>query len=500
MSMELGVEVSLSISQLRFMPGKIILDVLAGPMQGKSFEFDRHDTFLFGRHSKCHARITNDPLVSRHHFLLEVNPPEARLRDLGSLNGTFVNKQRFGGKSEAGSSGDTNAAEAELRDADRIEVGQTAFGVRIVKPDTCSQCGAPLSGRHVDDADGARLCDSCRSQQTVALAAAPACIRCGRTGEPAAGVVEKSGYICASCQPPDGDASRLRELVAACERGSSEPSLLTEYQFHMLLGQGSFGMVYLATRLADRRPVAIKIMQSHRAVGEKARRDFLREVAVNAKLRHPNIVALGRHGAAGSLFYFVMEYCGRGNLETWLAQQGGKIPWQRALPLMRDCLEGLAYAHASGIVHRDIKPQNVLLADVCGRLTAKLADFGMAKSFSSAGFSGMTATGQFGGTLAYMPREQITDFKYARPSGDVWSLGATFYKMLTGRTPLDFSGNRDALAVILNDEPKPIRQLETGMPEALAKFVDRSLAADFRCRYSDAGELLEDLKRLANNH
>src|SRR5947207_3331969 len=117
------------------MPGRVCLDVVAGPIQGRHFEFDAHDTFLFGRSPDCHAELSaDDSTASRHHFLLEVNPPAARLRDLGSLNGTYVNGQKYGGRGrhltpEEGAR--QPLPQVDIKDGDTIRVGATVFNVRV---------------------------------------------------------------------------------------------------------------------------------------------------------------------------------------------------------------------------------------------------------------------------------------------------------------------------------------------------------------------------------
>lgn len=468
------------------MPSKVVLETLSGAMKGLEFEFERHDTFIFGRHSQCHARITDDPLVSRHHFLLEVNPPEVRLRDLGSLNGTFVNQRRISGRPTAVGTASPGDAELELRDGDRIEVGTTSFGLRVQHVETCSRCAAELNAHDLvrTARAGSKVCIECLSTETAPLVSKSAkCLKCGceATDQRSQSSDE---FICATCRSSDPDVARLLRLIGESAPVGDEPSLDVEYSFQRLLGRGSFGEVFQAVRLADRRTVAVKFLHAHRAVSEQVRREFIREVGVMKKLKHPQIVELIRPGAFGSLFYFVVEYCPRGNLEDWLQAQGGKVSWQTALPLMRQCLDGLAHAHSQKLVHRDLKPQNILLSDASGRLEAKIADFGMAKSFVEAGFSGMTATGLSGGTLMYMPREQLTDFKYVGPASDVWSMAATFHTMLTGRPPLDFNAGKDPIAVILGTEPEPIRKLEPAIPQWAADVIDRALSSKATSRPS----------------
>src|SRR5438105_1486118 len=149
------------------MPGRVSLEVVAGPIQGRQFAFDGHDTFLFGRSPECHAQLApDDATASRHHFLLEVNPPAARLRDLGSLNGTYVNGQKHGGRARhlAPPEGAGQAwPEVELRDGDVIRVGATIFNVRIEGP---SGTATALEARHsaldelVEDAPAAAAPDA----------------------------------------------------------------------------------------------------------------------------------------------------------------------------------------------------------------------------------------------------------------------------------------------------------------------------------------------------
>src|SRR5688500_19595362 len=117
------------------MPAKVILKVVSGPIEGKTFSFTSHDTFLFGRHGTCHARLPNDPLVSRHNFILEVNPPDLRLRDLGSLNGTIVNGVKHGGRApdeRPQEAAKRHYPEVDLKNGDRITVGNTTIEVREI--------------------------------------------------------------------------------------------------------------------------------------------------------------------------------------------------------------------------------------------------------------------------------------------------------------------------------------------------------------------------------
>ena len=132
------------------MPGKLILTVTTGPMTGKDFTFEEHDTLLCGRMADCHVCLSNDRRISRHHFLLEVNPPDARIRDLGSLHGTYINGQKYGGRERHETPKEGARREypqVDLHDGDEIRVGATIFQVRVdvapvpVEPVRCQRCG-----------------------------------------------------------------------------------------------------------------------------------------------------------------------------------------------------------------------------------------------------------------------------------------------------------------------------------------------------------------------
>jgi eukaryotic-like serine/threonine-protein kinase len=167
------------------------------------------------------------------------------------------------------------------------------------------------------------------------------------------------------------------------------------------------------------------------------------------------------------------------------------VPLPSALRIAVDALEGLAAAHEAGFVHRDLKPDNVLLGEDGA---ARLADFGLAKSFQQAGLSGMTATGAVAGTLQFMAREQLTSYRQARPTTDVWSMAATVYYLLTGQYPRDFGEGRDPLAVILRGGVVPLRQRDPSLPPDLAAVIDRALDDEPARRFPTAREFAVALR------
>jgi serine/threonine protein kinase len=367
------------------------------------------------------------------------------------LNGTHVNGRAHGGRElrETPEQGALRPqAEVELKDGDRLRVGATHLTVAIEAPVQCAECGRAIS-----------------------------------FGERKAAEWIGGTSLCVECRRPGGSVRTSRSR-------SPKARLVAGYELGPVLGKGGTGVVHRARRPSDGREVAIKLVQPSRIAGPEARALVLREVEVTRRLRHPNIVELLDCGEDGSGFFWVMEYCPAGSVGARVLLQGPLAVGAAAL-LALQALEGLAFAHGEGFVHRDIKPDNLLIGPDG---SARLADFGLAKCFEQAGLSGMTATGAAAGTLAFMPREQITGFRRLRPVSDVWSLGATLYFMLTGQTPRDFGGGKDPLAVVIEGRIIPLRQRDPRLPAAVAAVVDRAIADDPLDRHSSAPELRDALR------
>lgn len=486
---------------------KVILEVVSGPLGGKVFVFESHDTFIFGRKRDCHAQLPKDNWISRHHFLLEVNPPHARLRDLGSQNGTFVNRVKYGGRAAGQTPQDVagrSFPEVDLKHGDQITVGQTTIDVRVEMPLACRQCGATITSENASRVDSATddvVCSHCRERfhdrSRPVTVREVVCERCGCDVSAEAGGQFVESYVCRRCQTKSLDeVGGLRHLIQmAVKKSTTRESLVIEgYDLGDELGRGGMGVVYRAVRKCDGAHAAVKVLLAKIAANASRRQEFLREIDITRSLRHPNIVQFFESGEVGGAFYLTMELCREGSLDKLVQLRGGSIPEKLAVPIVLQCLDGLEYAHQRKFVHRDIKPQNILLDKQADKWTAKISDFGLAKSFASAGLSGMTATGVFGGTFQFMPREQITEFKYPRPVSDLWSLAATLYFLLSGCYPLDYSHQRDPVEVLLNDDPKPLRMRSPGVSHRLAAVVDRALAMETSQRYQTAVELKQALK------
>lgn len=465
------------------MPANVTLKITSGPLTGQRFDFDEPDFLVIGKEADCRVQLpAQDAHASRHHFVLEVRPPRVSVRDLGSLNGTYVNDEKIGSRdpAETPEQGQTHTyPNVELADHDQIRASQTGFAVSVQAAVYCPQCGREMD--LAPDAPDPR-CPKCRA----GAAGAPQPRAVDRPAAPVAPVapVERS-----SAELSDPAAVLIRLLLE--HRGVPQRAGVREiagYEVGRLLGKGAMGAVYLAHRRSDGAEMALKVMLTEAPAGSQGRRLFDREIEMQQRLgSHPNCVTVLDYDLEGTGAYFAMDYCPGGSVDTLMLRRGGKLSVSEAAPLMLQCLTGLQHAHEHHVIHRDLKPQNVLLTSVDGG-TARLTDFGLAKDFELAGMSGMTRTGSTGGTPVFLPREQVTNFKYMKPDTDVCGMAGTFYNMLTGAFWRDFVQYRDPINIILNEPVIPIRDRDRSIPRRLAAVIDRAASDDTRQRYQSAAE------------
>jgi eukaryotic-like serine/threonine-protein kinase len=254
------------------------------------------------------------------------------------------------------------------------------------------------------------------------------------------------------------------------------------------IAQGGMATVYLALDTRLDRQVALKVMHAELARDEEFVRRFIGEAKSVARLSHQNVVAVFDQGSDGPFLYLAMEYVPGRTLKDMLRERGRFAP-AAALDIMTGVLDGLAAAHASGIVHRDVKPENVLLtAD--GRL--KVADFGLARAQAAAG---QTRAGLLIGTVAYLPPEQVTGDSTG-PRSDVYSAGVVLFELLTGRQP--FTGDSPiavAYQHVNTDIPAP-SALVPGIPAAVDQLVLAATSRDPALRPADAGEFARAVRRV----
>jgi serine/threonine-protein kinase len=455
---------------------RVTLSITEGPHQGKQFAFSDHQTFLVGRSKRCHFQLPkDDKYFSRVHFMIEVNPPRLGLTDMNSRNKTYVNG--------------TAVSQVELHDGDLIKAGRTVIQVTVAEavpapapaptrpdrvvaptmplPDVIP-AAVPVEPSHVplrpEWFDG--------SPQTPKTAAGP-CPTCG--GSLPAGTER----LCPGC------------LELAVRQKQDIPG----YRIVRELGRGSMGIVSLALREADGQAYALKTIKPSVAAHNNTIERFLREARILRQLQHPHIVGLREEGEVGGMLFFAMDYV-HGTDASKLLKRAGPLDVRRALRLVCPMLEALAYAHAQQFVHRDVKPSNLLVAEGAGAEVVRLADFGLARVYQASEMSGLTFNGDIGGTVAYMPPEQITEYRDAKPPADQYAAAASLYNLLTARYVYDLPEGdfQKQLLLILSEDPVPIVKRRKDVPKGLAAAIHRALSREPADRFPDISAFREALR------
>jgi eukaryotic-like serine/threonine-protein kinase len=438
------------------MPAKVTLSIIAGSLKGQGFTFETRNTCIIGHANDCNPQLPDDKhhrTVSRYHCLLDINPPAIRIRDFGSLNGTHINGQLIGQRhpeTTPEQRAQMYFPEHDLKAGDEIKLGNTIFRVDMEETDHDEATLAPSS-------------------------------------------------ILAS-NPPDL-LKQVQCLVQQANAAKQNPIIIEGYTLLKLLGQGGFGAVYLARHNETIEELALKVLLPQIAHNQAIVEMFLREVENTKALEHLNLVKLRDYGYSASLFFFTLDYCNGGSVADLIQKRRKPLPVDEAMPIILQALDGLEYAHNAaipkvkqrdgsfgkgrGLVHRDLKPANLFLETVDGQHITKIGDYGLAKAFDLAGLSGQTMTGTTAGTPHFMPRQQVINFKYAKPEVDIWALAASLYYMLTCTYPRNFRG-KDPFLAMLQTNAVPILQRSVPIPKQLAEVIDLALVDNPELHFKDA--------------
>jgi hypothetical protein len=274
---------------------------------------------------------------------------------------------------------------------------------------------------------------------------------------------------------------------------SEQTTLLDRYLLQEPIARGGMGTVWRATDEVLARPVAIKVLHSHLSEDETFLERFRLEALAAARLVHPNVVSIydsGSHRVAAEAtpqHFIVMEYCPGGTLGDALARHGRLDP-QRVVAVGEQICDALEYAHRCGVVHRDVKPANVLVAEDG---SVKVADFGVAKAAFATG--DITTTGSILGTVTYISPEQARGEEPDARS-DLYALGVVLYEMVVGRPPFAEETQMATVMRHLHDAPAPPRSLKAGIPRVLDAAILKALAKDPDARFSSAEEMKAALR------
>ena len=433
---------------------RVSLNVVAGPQTGRSFTFDQHDTFMIGRSEDSQFCLPHDRFFSRHHCLIEIAPPQAFLRDLGSTNGTYVNGMRV--------------ETAHLKSGDRVQGGETVLQVEV--------------STGFEESDSGRVISDLSLPSVVTVT----CLNCGIPASVEASHPDAElSYVCEAC----------REIL------KENPQPIPNYQMIRVIGQGGMGSVMLARSEKDGRAAAIKTLLPEVAVSEQSLKRFMREIEVASVLRHPHIVGYIEHGTHNGLVYLVTEFVAGMDASRLAKMKGGKLPYQEVVRIIEQTLAALDFAHGQGFVHRDIKEQNILIHGDYPNSVAKLTDFGLSKSYKETGMSGVTMVGDVAGTIAYMPPEQVRDFKEVKPPSDIYAVGMTAYSLLTGAHALDIApkaGIAETVKAIFEKPIVPVRDRLPNVPPGVANVIEISLEKQAENRWRTAGAMREALLSAAS--
>ena len=269
-------------------------------------------------------------------------------------------------------------------------------------------------------------------------------------------------------------------------------STISHYKILSKLGEGGMGVVYKAEDTKLGRTVALKFLAAHLLRDDESRSRFIREAKAAAALDHPNICTVHEIDEADGHTFIAMAFVEGETLQEKI--EAGPLKINDSLDIAIQVARGLAAAHHKGVVHRDIKSANVMIAAASPGADpqAKLLDFGLAQLATG---SRLTKEGTTLGTMAYMSPEQAEGSKVDNRS-DIWSLGVVLYEMVSGRLPFQSEYDQATLYAILNEQPEPLTALRTGVPKELERIVGKCLAKEAGSRYQQVDEMLVDLREL----
>lgn len=363
------------------------------------------------------------------------------LKDLGSSFGTLVNGERV--------------ETAKLQEGDEILLGSRKL--RVVSGET--QEHKPTG--------------TARSNQPNAPV------------EPATAAPAPAGPTA----PQPASPRTAPQAASPIPRAKGQAIAVAGYAIEKELGRGAMGHVVLATQTSLDRKVALKLLKADLAKDATFVDRFRKEARAAAQLNHPNVVTVFDVGQDGGHHFLAMEYMDGGSVETMLDSRG-RIPWDEALGVIRDAASGLVYAESKGIVHRDLKPEN-LMRSAAG--VTKIADLGLAIQVEQEGLD--ADGGKVFGTPHFIAPE-IVRGGVPTPQSDLYSLGATAYRMISGRTPHHGSSAREILQSLISSTPPELDLLVVGIPPKVAKFVHRLLAKEPSERHRSASEVVRDIDEL----
>jgi hypothetical protein len=471
----------------------LTLVVENGLSAGVSLQLAADSVNLIGRATDAALLLHADELsVSRRHCVIEVANGIATVKNLVDADRTLVNGANVSGS-------------AVLKPGDRIAIGSVTLRLfaptQLPASDTSDALDLSFTDveeiaeapAHAEDRlsmERVVATVSVEGADAVRVARALPCDACGAVdGAQLDPDHAASPWLCPSCAA----RRRAEQTLRARQIGP--------YEIFRKLGEGGMGVVYegIDTRSSVR--VALKVLRPDGKPSEKEIQRFVREQGIALTLRHPNIVRTFQVGAQEKLFFIASEFVAGGDATSLVGSESVR----EILRVGADLFRALAYAHEQGVVHRDVKPANLLVTnpDATGLRRGRLMDFGLAKNVKELNQRMLTAQGEAGGTLTMISPEQLVNFAGATSSVDVYSGAATLYRLLSGRDALVLppSAREPSFAMIagavMSNERRPLATARAGLPAELCVLLDGLLARDATVRMrTPAADVADTLERM----
>lgn len=443
------------------MTSKIKFTILDGALAGEKFEYSEFAEFIIGRADDCKIKFPLDEKrVSAKHCNIVIKPATVEITDLGSTNGTKVDDILIGSKEQGIQQINTITADTN------ISVGDIRIKIEFSSDNNSSLHEEYLS-------------EEASSEQSIS-------------------------YL-----------EQILPWVKDFNISSKYlPAAIRDHRVVRILGKGKYGEVYMAID-SNKQKVALKKMLDEVVSSKDIRARFKQEIENLQYLNHQNIVRLKGSDIYENNFFYTMEYCEIGSLDSLIKFMGGTLSLDIAEMVIRQVLDGLTYIHlstasmvltkdgyenAKGLVHRDLKPSNILLTNDGLNLVAKIGDFGLSKALGVE--AAKVHTEQISkplGTYQFMCRRQNKVFKEAEPAGDVWAAAACLYYMLTGEYPRNFSKKIPLDRIVAVEDVIPILNRNNRIPSAIANVIDSALledkSNDDRTKFQTAADFQEALNQ-----
>ena len=408
-----------------------------GNCVGRTVLVSDNQRIVFGR-SRDSSIQFQDPMISRHHCEIANLKHGLSVFDLKSWNGTYVNGTRISGPTP-------------LIDGDRITIGKTLFEIKKARPTEQSQ----------NRGEGIDLLVE------------------GSTRD---GLKMDSGW--------EKDNPRAQNHTGGIDW---DPDMVTGYRIDYKIGSGAVGTVFRARNKTSGRVVALKVVDPIYASSPNGIKRFMRAARICQEIVHPNIMRIRELGNSGGVYFIAMEHIA-GKEVGAIINRYDRITMNSALQITIQLTEALQYAYERSIIHRDIKPKNIMITR-SGK--AKLVDFGLAKRCTYGASPTVTEPGEAVGTLAYMPPEQLDDALHADHRSDIYSLGATLYHMVTGTHPFNEPSFAEFVTSIMTRQPDRLQDIFSSIPVELNPIINKSMAKKPDDRYQTPREFGNDLRDLA---